>query len=152
MWYILGFLLVIHFIVSAILVLVILLQSGKGGGLSGLMGGASGSIGESLGATSAIDTLSRFTSVAATIFFITTISITFVASQLQKQTIIDKGDFAVEKTADKNADDQTTATLEQNEADEPTTGTILNQEPAVVGGLREEVEQKADDTATTTTN
>lgn len=54
-------------IASAVLVLVVLVQSGKGGGLSGLVGAGS-SLGDSLGATGAERTLNRWTTYCAIAF------------------------------------------------------------------------------------
>lgn len=86
MFVLLVILLAIHFCACLFLILVILLQSGKGSGLSGLMGGSSGAIGETLGTSAAMKTLSRATAGVATVFILTTISLTFVSGQMKKQS------------------------------------------------------------------
>lgn len=57
---------------SIILILVVLVQSGKGGGLSGLVGAGS-ALGDHLGATGAEKTLNRWTSYCAVGFLVLTI-------------------------------------------------------------------------------
>lgn len=63
---------------SAVLVLVVLIQSGKGGGLSGLVG-AGTSLGDSLGATGAEKTLNRWTTYCAIGFLVLNIALVFMA-------------------------------------------------------------------------
>lgn len=65
-WYF-WLLLVIYFGVCIFLILVILLQAGKGGGISSLMG-AGGGLSDQLGATSVERTLSRWTTICAGLF------------------------------------------------------------------------------------
>lgn len=69
---------VIHIIVSVILCLVILLQSGRGGGMGAALGGASSQI---FGGRGAGNFLSRVTSVAAIIFFMTSLSLSMMSSR-----------------------------------------------------------------------
>jgi preprotein translocase subunit SecG len=61
---------VLHVIVSVLLVLFILLKSGRGGGLSDMFGG--GSISSGGGSTIAEKNLDRITVVTAAIFAVTT--------------------------------------------------------------------------------
>ena len=60
---------VLHIFVSVVLILSILLQSGKGGGMGAALGGASAQV---FGGRGAGTFLSKFTTVAAIIFFCVT--------------------------------------------------------------------------------
>ncbi len=71
-------LIVIHIVVSIFLCLVILLQSGKGGGMGASFGGASSQI---FGGRGAGNFLSRVTSIAAVIFFLTSLTLSMMASR-----------------------------------------------------------------------
>ena len=66
-----GTLMVIHIIVSMILIVFILLHSGRGGGLSDMFGGASG--GSLAGSTVVERNLDRLTVVVSLIFTFTTL-------------------------------------------------------------------------------
>ena len=66
-----GTLMVIHVIVSMILIVFILLHSGRGGGLSDMFGGASG--GSLAGSTVVERNLDRLTVVVSLIFTFTTL-------------------------------------------------------------------------------
>lgn len=66
-----GTLMVIHIIVSMILIIFILLHSGRGGGLSDMFGGASG--GSLAGSTVVERNLDRLTVVVSLIFTFTTL-------------------------------------------------------------------------------
>jgi len=66
-----AFVLVVHVFVSLALVLLILLHSGRGGGLSDMFGGGVGSA--ATGSTVVEKNLDRITVSAAVIFFFTTI-------------------------------------------------------------------------------
>lgn len=71
------FLLFLHVIVSILLVVVILLQSAKGGGLAGsAFGGAMGT--SFLGARGTASFLSRATTVLAIIFMVNSLSLSFL--------------------------------------------------------------------------
>lgn len=67
-----GVLIALHVIVSVILILLILLKSGRGGGLSDMLGG--GSMGSSMtGSTIVERNLDRLTVVVGVLFAATTI-------------------------------------------------------------------------------
>ncbi|HSW40617.1 MAG TPA: preprotein translocase subunit SecG [Acidobacteriota bacterium] len=68
----------LHVIACVILVLVVLLQSGKGADLAGAFGG--GSTQTAFGSRGPASFLTRITTVVAIIFMITSISLTTVAS------------------------------------------------------------------------
>jgi len=71
------FLIVIHVIASIVLILVILLQSGRGGGLSEAFGSSSTS---TIFGTSASTFLQRATSTAAIVFLLTSLSLAVLSS------------------------------------------------------------------------
>lgn len=86
-WVIIGF----HVIVSITLIVVVLLQTGKGVGLSGVFG-AGGAASESFfGGRGAGDFLTKATTAAAIIFMVTCLV-------LAKMSAIDKGESIMEKT------------------------------------------------------
>ena len=74
----LVFVTILHIVVAVALIVIVLLQSGKAHGLSGsIAGGAETFFGKNKGRT--IDALlSKLTTVAAVVFLITSIVITFV--------------------------------------------------------------------------
>src|SRR3954467_4202053 len=69
---------ILHVIVSLFLILTILLQSGKGGGMGGAFGGSNA--GTVFGGSGASTFLRKMTAVAATIFMSTSIVLAFLAS------------------------------------------------------------------------
>lgn len=76
-----AFLIVIHVISCLVLVLVILLQAGRGGGLSETFGMGSTS---TIFGTSASKFLQRITAVCAAVFLITSLSLTVLSSYRSK--------------------------------------------------------------------
>jgi preprotein translocase subunit SecG len=71
------FLLFLHIVVSILLVVVILLQSAKGGGLAGsAFGGAGGT--SFLGARGTATFLSRATTILAVVFMVNSLSLSFL--------------------------------------------------------------------------
>ena len=71
------FLTVIHIFVSIVLILSILLQSGKGGGMGAAMGGASAQV---FGGRGAGTFLSKFTTFAAVVFMCTSLTLSMMGS------------------------------------------------------------------------
>ena len=69
---------VIHVVVSFVLVLVILLQAGKGGGLGAAFGGGAQSV---FGGRGAQTFLGKVTSVAAGIFMLTSLTLSYMATR-----------------------------------------------------------------------
>jgi preprotein translocase subunit SecG len=66
----------IHVLVSGLLILLVLLHSGKGGGLSDMFGGGLGA--SAAGSTVVEKNLDRITVVVALVFSFTTISLTLL--------------------------------------------------------------------------
>ncbi len=79
-----GFLITIHTLLSIFLVLVILMQSSQGGGLSGTFGSAATS--SILGGRSAATVLSKLTSWLAVGFIALAILISFITSPTTEDT------------------------------------------------------------------
>ena len=71
------FLTVIHIFVSIVLILSILLQSGKGGGMGAALGGASAQV---FGGRGAGTFLSKFTTFAAIVFMCTSLTLSMMGS------------------------------------------------------------------------
>jgi preprotein translocase subunit SecG len=72
------FLIIVHVVVSAVLVLVILLQAGKGGGLGGAFGGSSSAV---FGGRGAQTFLGKVTSAAAAVFMLTSLSLSYLSTR-----------------------------------------------------------------------
>ena len=75
--------LILHVIVSFVLIAVILLQAGKGGGLSETFGGAS----QQLFGTKSSTFLNRATSVCAVLFLITCLSLGILSGRGRKSLL-----------------------------------------------------------------
>jgi preprotein translocase subunit SecG len=75
----LNILIIVHVLVALVIIGLVLLQHGKGADMgSGFGGGASGSL---FGATGSANFLSRITAVLATIFFVLSLALAYVATK-----------------------------------------------------------------------
>ncbi len=74
--------LAVHVILAAMLIGLVLLQQGKGGGMGTAFGGATETL---LSTPGASNVLSRSTAIIATLFFITSLSLGYLAAQKSKQ-------------------------------------------------------------------
>lgn len=72
------FLMIIHVFVSIVLILVILMQAGRGGGVSEIFGGSST---QTIFGTSATKFLTRATAACAVVFIITSLSLAVLSSK-----------------------------------------------------------------------
>ena len=82
---------VVHVIAAVVLIGLVLIQHGKGADMGAAFG--SGSAGSLFGSSGSANFLSRSTAVAATIFFITSLSLTYIYSRPSKeQSVLDKVD------------------------------------------------------------
>lgn len=70
---------VLHVVTAVVLVALVLLQHGKGADMGAAFG--SGSAGSLFGSSGSANFLSRSTAVAATVFFITSLTLTYIYSQ-----------------------------------------------------------------------
>ncbi len=76
------FILIIHVILAVLLIGLVLLQQGKSGGMGTAFGGATETL---LSTPGASNVLSRSTGILATFFFITSLSLGYLASQKSRQ-------------------------------------------------------------------
>lgn len=72
------FLSIIHIIVCSVLVLLILVQQGKGGGMGAALGGGAST--QVFGGRGAGNFLTRGTGIAATLFMLTSVSLAYLSS------------------------------------------------------------------------
>jgi preprotein translocase subunit SecG len=84
---------VVHVIDAVVLIGLVLIQHGKGADMGAAFG--TGSAGSLFGSGGSANFLSRSTAVAATIFFITSLSLTYLyASPVKGQGVMDKIDVS----------------------------------------------------------
>jgi preprotein translocase subunit SecG len=89
---------VVHVIAAVVLVGLVLMQHGKGADMGAAFG--TGSAGSLLGSSGSANFLSRSTAVVATLFFITSLSLTYLYSHpAQQQGVMDKVDPAATQPA-----------------------------------------------------
>jgi len=98
------FLMIVHVIISAGLILVILTQSSKGGALDGLVGGTATNM---LGGQSASKLLKNATVILAVLFMLNCILLAF---SLKGKTSPSSSTSAVEKMRDQEVEETTTDT------------------------------------------
>ncbi|HEU0282233.1 MAG TPA: preprotein translocase subunit SecG [Gallionella sp.] len=80
---------VVHLLAAVVLIGLVLMQHGKGADMGASFG--SGSAGSLFGSSGSANFLSRSTAVAATLFFITSLSLTYIyAHPAQQQGVMDK--------------------------------------------------------------
>jgi preprotein translocase subunit SecG len=77
----------IHIVVCVILILVVLLQSGKGADLAGAFGG--GATQTAFGSRGPASFLSKLTTVAAIVFMVTSLSLALIGNKRQERSIMD---------------------------------------------------------------
>ena len=101
------FLTVLHVVVCIFLMLVVLLQAGRGGGMGIAFGGSGGSQ-SVFGSSGGANFLTRMTAVCAFIFFANSLTLAYMSSQSDSRRL---QKIAVKKAADKKAEDATKAKL-----------------------------------------
>ncbi len=80
---------VVHVLTAIVLIGLVLMQHGKGADMGAAFG--TGSAGSLFGSSGSANFLSRSTAVAATLFFITSLSLTYLYSHpVQQQGVMDK--------------------------------------------------------------
>jgi preprotein translocase subunit SecG len=100
------FLTILHVFVCLFLILVVLLQAGKGGGMGIAFGGAGSQT--VFGSSGAGNFLTRLTSVTAAIFLITSLGLAHYSSQQDSRRL---QQLAERKAADKKSEDERAAKL-----------------------------------------
>ena len=78
---------ILHVVVCVVLILVVLLQSGKGADLAGAFGG--GSTQTAFGSRGPASFLSKMTTVAAVLFMITCISLSMLGGRRSDSSVLD---------------------------------------------------------------
>lgn len=80
---------IVHVVTAVVLIGLVLIQHGKGADMGAAFG--TGSAGSLFGSSGSANFLSRSTAVAATIFFVTSLSLTYIyAHPSQSQGVMDK--------------------------------------------------------------
>ncbi len=79
---------IVHITTCVLLVLVVLVQSGKGAEISASFGGSSQTV---FGSSGGANFFTRFTGGAAALFFCTSIFLTIHGSAMSKGSVFDKG-------------------------------------------------------------
>jgi preprotein translocase subunit SecG len=95
------FLTIIHILVCLFLILVVLLQAGKGGGMGIAFGGAGSQT--VFGSSGAGNFLTRLTSITATVFLLTSLSLAHYSSQQDSKRL---QRLASDRAAEKKIDDE----------------------------------------------
>ena len=91
MHFLLSIALVLQIISAVVVIVLVLMQHGKGADLGAAFGsGASGSV---FGATGSANFLSRSTAIAATVFFCSTIALTLASGAFNKRSAQPEGAF-----------------------------------------------------------
>ena len=88
----------LYLVASAVLILVVLIQSGKGGGLSGLVS-AGTTLGDTLGASGVEKTLNRWTSYCAIGFLVINILLVIMGPIIYQKNILDRIPLSADLTA-----------------------------------------------------
>jgi preprotein translocase subunit SecG len=91
-----ALLVVMHVLVSIILILIVLLQGGKGAEIGAAFGGASQTVFGSAGPT---DFLSKLTTWSAAIFMVTSLSLAYLSSGKSVPSVVEKIPIATEQRA-----------------------------------------------------
>ena len=87
---------VIHIIVSLALIMIVLLQTGKGADMGAAFGG--GSSQTLFGSTGASTFLSKATTVAAIVFMLTSLSLAYVAGSKNGKSVVMESAAPIEET------------------------------------------------------
>lgn len=89
---------VVHIIAAVVLIGLVLVQHGKGADMGAAFG--SGSAGSLFGSSGSANFLSRSTAIAATMFFVTSLSLTYIYSHPTQQLgVMDKVNSGAVKSA-----------------------------------------------------
>jgi len=97
---------VIHIVVCVALIMIVLLQTGKGADMGAAFGG--GSSQTLFGSTGASTFLSKATTVAAVVFMLTSLTLAYMSGNQKASTIMENAPAPVEQpaTAPPGAEDQ----------------------------------------------
>ncbi len=79
-----GLIIVLHVIVCLVLILLVLVQSDKGGGLAGAFGGMGGGVNSVFGGRGTANILTKSTTWAAALFLIISLTLNFMVANKSK--------------------------------------------------------------------
>lgn len=91
---------ILHILVSIGLILVVLLQTGKGADMGAVFGGSSSTI---FGSSGAGNFLTRLTTGMAIVFMITSLTLGYFAGKKPSASVFDRGSSSVEQQVPKPA-------------------------------------------------
>src|SRR5690348_7050234 len=86
MTFLFGFLMAVHILVSFVLIIVVLLQAGKGGGMAGLFGGGGDTI---FGGQGADRPMAIVTGICAAVFIITCLTLSYMSRGVRIHSVTD---------------------------------------------------------------
>jgi len=86
------FLTILHIFVGLVLILVVLLQTGKGSAMGSAFGGSSQTV---FGTSGAGNFLSKFTTVSAIIFMLTSLTLSAMTSKKEKASLLTSTDTSI---------------------------------------------------------
>ena len=89
-------LIIIHFVVCAALILIVLLQTGKGADMGAAFGG--GSSQTLFGSTGASTFLSKLTTIAAIVFMLTSLALAYMSTNRTRGSIMQDAAPPIEQT------------------------------------------------------
>ncbi|MFN8640747.1 MAG: preprotein translocase subunit SecG [Candidatus Binatia bacterium] len=87
---------IVHVLACIFLVLVVLLQTGKGADMGAVFGGSSSTV---FGASGAGNLLTKLTTATAVVFMLTSLGLTYFASHRTSATVFDSAPAAVDAGA-----------------------------------------------------
>jgi len=91
-----GFIIVLHVIVCIMLILIVLLQTGKGAEMGAAFGGSTQTV---FGSSGPAGFLNKLTTAVAILFMVTSLLLCYLSGRLSIPTIMDEGVEQVEKAA-----------------------------------------------------
>ncbi len=94
------FLVVIHVIVSIALIMIVLLQTGKGADMGAAFGG--GASQTLFGTTGASTFLGKLTTIAAIVFMLTSLTLAYMAGHRNVQSVVEKAPVTAPQTDSSN--------------------------------------------------
>jgi preprotein translocase subunit SecG len=100
-------LIIIHIVVCVALIMIVLLQTGKGADMGAAFGG--GSSQTLFGSTGASTFLSKLTTAAAVVFMLTSLALAYYSTNMAKSSIMREAPTAVEETQAQPAPEPGTA-------------------------------------------
>jgi preprotein translocase subunit SecG len=107
---------VVHILVSIGLILVVLLQTGKGADIGAVFGGSSSTI---FGSSGAGNFLTRVTTGMAIVFMITSLTLGYFSGKKPSASIFDRGSAGVEQPARSPAGQPTQGQAGEPQAPQP---------------------------------